>query len=174
MHFVRAVTYRAGYQLLLEFEDGSSRLVDLEPHLDGEIFEPLKDIAYFKTVRVDKDIDTIVWSNGADMSPDFLFEIGTSMVEMESTQKQPNKRQPFIFSFVMRSSFMQQRNRLLSLHWIVLFAMLFTIGARGQPGGASVDAERASLASKRRRARPAGDDAGQRRELGRRPCHLYL
>ncbi|HQY93895.1 DUF2442 domain-containing protein [Caldilinea sp.] len=87
MHFVRAVTYRAGYQLLLEFEDGSSRLVDLEPHLDGEIFEPLKDIAYFKTVRVDKDIDTIVWSNGADMSPDFLFEIGTSMVEMESTQE---------------------------------------------------------------------------------------
>ena len=76
MHFVKSVTYVSGYKLLLSFEDGSVRLVDLEPHLDGEIFEPLKDINYFKTVWVNPDLDTIVWDNGADMSPDFLYEIG--------------------------------------------------------------------------------------------------
>lgn len=76
MHFVKSVTYVSEYKLLLSFEDSSARLVDLEAHLDGEIFEPLKDINYFKTVRVNPDLDTIVWDNGADMSPDLLYEMG--------------------------------------------------------------------------------------------------
>jgi hypothetical protein len=77
MHFVKAVTYVSEYKLLLSFEDDSIRLVDLADELDGEIFEPLKDIDYFRTVRVNQDVDTISWENGADMSPDFLYEIGT-------------------------------------------------------------------------------------------------
>ena len=76
MHFVEDVTYISEYKLLLTFEDGIAKLVDLEPYLDGEIFEPLKNIDYFKTVRVNPDIDTIVWDNGADVSPDFLYEVG--------------------------------------------------------------------------------------------------
>ncbi|MFO7633327.1 MAG: DUF2442 domain-containing protein [Caldilinea sp.] len=81
MHFVRNAQYVDGYRLLLTFEDGSTRLVDLEPHLDGEIFEPLKDVVYFRTVRVNTEIDTIVWENGADMSPDFLYAIGDSVTK---------------------------------------------------------------------------------------------
>ena len=76
MHCVKQAEYLDGYRVRLEFEDGSVRDVDLGPHLDGEIFEPLKDVAYFKTLRVEPDLDTIVWDNGADMSPDFLYEIG--------------------------------------------------------------------------------------------------
>ena len=38
--------------------------------------ELLKDIEYFRTVRVNPDIDTVVWDNDADLSPDFLYEIG--------------------------------------------------------------------------------------------------
>lgn len=76
MHFVRKLEYIKDYKLLLTFEDSSVRLVDLEYHLEGEIFEPLKDITYFKTVSLDPEIDTIVWGNGADISPDFLYEIG--------------------------------------------------------------------------------------------------
>lgn len=76
MHLVKRAEYLDGYRVRLAFEDGSVRDVDLEPHLDGEIFEPLKDMAYFKTLRVEPDLDTIVWDNGADMSPDFLYEIG--------------------------------------------------------------------------------------------------
>ncbi len=76
MHFVKDATYISEYKLLLTFEDGVVKLVDMEPYLDGEIFEPLKDIDYFKTVSVHPDIDTIVWDNDADVSPDFLYEIG--------------------------------------------------------------------------------------------------
>jgi hypothetical protein len=66
---------------MLWFEDGTSRQVDLKPHLDGEVFAPLKDINNFRTVHVNRDLDTIVWSNGADMSPDFLYEIGVPIAE---------------------------------------------------------------------------------------------
>jgi len=79
MHFVKEVKFISRYQLLLAFEDGVRKLVDMEPHLDGEIFEPLKDVDYFKTVRVNPDIDTIAWENGADFSPDFLYEVGTEV-----------------------------------------------------------------------------------------------
>ena len=89
MHFVKDVIYMSEYKLQLTFEDGSLRLVNLESHLDGEIFEPLKDINYFKTVRVSPDLDTIVWNNGADMSPDFLYEIGKPMTEPGFVHESP-------------------------------------------------------------------------------------
>jgi len=76
MHYVTEVEYDAGYRLLLTFEDGTRRRVDLAPHLDGQVFEPLRDIKQFRTARLNTDIDTVVWDNGADMSPDFLYDIG--------------------------------------------------------------------------------------------------
>jgi len=76
MHFVKSAEYVSGYRVRLRFEDGSVRVADLEAHLDGPVFEPLKELDYFRTLRVDADIDTIVWESGADFSPDFLYEIG--------------------------------------------------------------------------------------------------
>jgi hypothetical protein len=40
MHFMKDVRHVSEYKLLLTFEDGSVKLVDLERELDGEIFEP--------------------------------------------------------------------------------------------------------------------------------------
>lgn len=85
MHFVRDARYVRGYELVLTFEDDTVRRVDLKPHLDGEIFEPLRDLSYFRTVRVHPDLDTIVWDNGADFSPDFLYEIGEEVIATEVT-----------------------------------------------------------------------------------------
>jgi len=82
MHFVRKASYISDYKLLLTFEDETIRLVDLESYLDGSIFELLKNREYFKTVRVDPELDTIVWENGADMSPDFLYKIGAEVNEL--------------------------------------------------------------------------------------------
>ena len=79
MHWITDVTYIEGYKLKLKFENNEYKLVDLQSHLDGRIFEPLKDILYFKSVTLNKDIDTIVWPNNADFSPDFLYEIGQSV-----------------------------------------------------------------------------------------------
>jgi hypothetical protein len=79
MHFVKEVKHLSDFKLKLTFENDVVKLVDLKNHLDGEIFEPLTDIEYFKTVTVNSDIDTIVWANEADFSPDFLYEIGKSL-----------------------------------------------------------------------------------------------
>ncbi|MBI5395867.1 MAG: DUF2442 domain-containing protein [Verrucomicrobia bacterium] len=76
MHYVISVEYLSGYKLKLGFEDGSMRIADLASHLDGEVFAPLKILRLFRTARLNPDLDTVVWSNGADMSPDFLYEIG--------------------------------------------------------------------------------------------------
>lgn len=88
MHFVKGVEYISGYKLLVTFEDGSIRLADLEPHLDGEVFEPLREINYFKAASVNSELDTVVWDNGADMSPDFLYEIGVPIAEPEMLRTQ--------------------------------------------------------------------------------------
>jgi len=79
MHFVREVKYLREYELELTFEDDSVRLVDLRSHLEGEVFEPLKQMSNFRSVYLNADLDTIVWANGADMSPDFLYEIGVPL-----------------------------------------------------------------------------------------------
>jgi hypothetical protein len=84
MHFVRDASYISKYKLLLTFEDGIAKIANLEPYLDGEIFEPLKDIGYFKTFHVDRELDTVFWENGADISPDFLYEIGVSVAKPAS------------------------------------------------------------------------------------------
>ena len=59
-----------------EERTGEIKVVDLSNHLDGEIFEPLKKIEYFKTVKVNPEFETIYWENGADIAPEFLFDIG--------------------------------------------------------------------------------------------------
>src|SRR5690348_14294805 len=75
MRFVTSVEYVSDYKLRLGFEDGSVRVADLVDELNGEIFKPLKDMHVFKTARLNPDTDTVVWSNSADMSPDFLYKI---------------------------------------------------------------------------------------------------
>ena len=75
MRFITDVKYNSGFKLLIQFEDGQWRLADLENHLEGEVFEPLRDPARFQSARLNRDIDTVVWDNGADMSPDFLYQI---------------------------------------------------------------------------------------------------
>ena len=66
--------YMEGYTLYLRFSDGSEGAINLEQELAGEIFEPLKDISFFKRFVINHDIHTLVWPNGADFAPDFLHE----------------------------------------------------------------------------------------------------
>ena len=62
------------YIVFLKFQDGVEGEVDLRPQLYGEIFEALKDPVYFEKLRVDPELHTIVWPNGADFAPEFLYE----------------------------------------------------------------------------------------------------
>lgn len=88
MHYVVDAIYAGGYRLKVRFDTNETKLVDLEPHLDGPIFEPLKDVGYFQRFSVNADIDTVVWPNNADFSPDFLYEIGQTIQEHNARMDQ--------------------------------------------------------------------------------------
>lgn len=62
------------YQLDILFNDGESRLVDLEPVLAGDLYAPLREKALFSQVRVDPETGVPVWPNGADFDPSILHD----------------------------------------------------------------------------------------------------
>ena len=62
------------HKLALVFSDGVQREVDLAQGLSGEVFEPLRDPAFFAQAALDAELGTVVWPNGADFSPEFLYE----------------------------------------------------------------------------------------------------
>lgn len=62
----------SGYGIWLRFSDGAEGEVDLSQELYGEVFQPLKDVEYFRQLRVHPELRTVVWPNGADFAPEFL------------------------------------------------------------------------------------------------------
>ena len=66
--------YRDGHRVWLKFNDGLEGEVDLSPELWGEVFEPLRDPALFAQASIDPEWGTVVWSTGADLSPEFLHD----------------------------------------------------------------------------------------------------
>ena len=66
------------YRLHLRFEDGVEGIVDLTQALSFRgVFEPLKDAAFFSKARVDSDLGTVTWPNGADLDPGVLYSMAT-------------------------------------------------------------------------------------------------
>jgi hypothetical protein len=71
---VREAKYRHDYVIWLRFNDGAEGEVDLRDELWGDVFEPLKDVSQFRRFRADPEMQTLVWDNGADLAPEFLYE----------------------------------------------------------------------------------------------------
>ena len=71
---LKSAEYIDFYRLRLTFSDGKVGNIDLASELWGEMFEPLKDLALFKSFKVDQELGTVVWPNGADFAPEFLYE----------------------------------------------------------------------------------------------------
>ena len=62
----------APFTLKVSFDDGTSQVIDFRPVLKGDIFGPLNDPALFDQVRVDMEVHTLIWPNGADFDPALL------------------------------------------------------------------------------------------------------
>lgn len=61
------------YEVELTFSDGRRGVADLAEALVGPVFEPLRDPNLFAQLRVDQELETIVWPNGADLAPEYLY-----------------------------------------------------------------------------------------------------
>lgn len=78
---VVAAKVLSGCIVRVTFSDGAEGDIDLTGELEGPIFEPLRDPEYFRQLEVNPDIHTIVWPNGADFAPEFLY----SQLPVEAT-----------------------------------------------------------------------------------------
>lgn len=62
------------YRLRVSFRDGIVREIDFQPVLAGSLFGPLRDLGLFNQVRLDPEVHTLVWPNGADFDPATLHD----------------------------------------------------------------------------------------------------
>ena len=74
LHDVTDFTFVKNYVLNVRFDDGVEQAIDFEPILLGPLFGPLRDPHLFRQVRVDTDLGTLVWPNGADIDPNVLYD----------------------------------------------------------------------------------------------------
>ena len=73
IHDFKEVAVIGPHKLRLRFEDGVIREVDLSEITEGQIFGPLRDPVFFAQVRLNPELETIEWPNGADFDPETLY-----------------------------------------------------------------------------------------------------
>lgn len=81
MRYVKSVEAIVPYKLKVAFDNNETKIIDMSGFLHRKIYAPLQDWEFFKRVRVDADLDTIVWENGADICPNVLYEMGREVFE---------------------------------------------------------------------------------------------
>ena len=72
---VTAAKVVGAYSLLVTFNDGVTKQVNLRPLLWGPVFEPLLDPAYFARMTLDPAFGVPTWPNRADLAPEALHAL---------------------------------------------------------------------------------------------------
>lgn len=76
--------------LRVRFDDGQEQVINFKPVLAGELFGPLQDANIFNQVRIDPEVHTIVWPNGADFDPATLHDWPKHAAELKVRAEQWN------------------------------------------------------------------------------------
>ena len=64
----------APYTVQVEFDDRTMQTINFRPILAGELYGPLRELSVFNQVKVDSEVHTLVWPNGADFDPATLHD----------------------------------------------------------------------------------------------------
>jgi hypothetical protein len=76
MVWISEADYIEDYKIHVTFNSGESGIIDLKEVICNDkrpVFRELSDIAMFRLFKV--DFDTIVWKNGLDLAPEFLYDL---------------------------------------------------------------------------------------------------
>jgi|SRR5205807_2282884 len=74
IHQVHSFEVVGPYTLRVSFGDDTEQVINFKPVLAGELFGPLRDLSVFNQVRLDTEVQTLVWPNGADFDPATLHD----------------------------------------------------------------------------------------------------
>ena len=72
LHITEA-KYIKDYMVEVSFNIGRTGVANLSDALKGSVFESLKNKSNFSSFTVDEELETIVWSNGADLAPEYVY-----------------------------------------------------------------------------------------------------
>lgn len=70
---VTEARYLDAYRIEVAFNNGKKGIADLAEALKGPVFEPLKNTKVFARFKVDAELETIAWENGADLAPEYIY-----------------------------------------------------------------------------------------------------
>jgi len=87
---IRSFSIEGPYILRIGFDDGAEQVIDFQPILAGELFGPLRDLNVFNQVRIDPEVHTLVWPNGADFDPETLHDWPVHAEALAARAKQWN------------------------------------------------------------------------------------
>ena len=62
------------YTLRVRFDDKTEQTIDFQPVLAGQLYGQLRELRLFKQVKIDPEVKTLVWPNGADFDPATLHD----------------------------------------------------------------------------------------------------
>jgi hypothetical protein len=74
----------APFTLKVLFNDETSQVIDFRPVLKGEVYGPLQNQSLFDQVRIDPEVHTLVWPNGADFDPAILHNWSESLPALKA------------------------------------------------------------------------------------------
>ena len=77
---VKAVKPNSDYTITLIFTNGEVKCFDVKPYLNTGIFQELKDMSVFNSVR--PFLGSVQWKNGQDFCPDTLYLEGVSVPDL--------------------------------------------------------------------------------------------
>ena len=84
---VQAFEIVSAYILRVRFDDDTEQVINFQLVLAGELYGPLRDLSLFNQVRIDPEVHTLVWPNGADFDPATLHDWPQYVQELAARAK---------------------------------------------------------------------------------------
>lgn len=88
IHYIKSFNIVGLYTLEVVFENNARKTINLAPVLYGEMYGPLKDPDFFKLLKLDDEVQTLVWPNGADFDPTILYHWEQYVEELSCRAKE--------------------------------------------------------------------------------------
>ena len=90
INMIKVIEVKANddFSLDLKFSDGKRKRFDVKPYLDYEVFKPLKDLSYFRRIKI--ALGTVQWMDEQDISPDTLYLEGKEIIKNKAVRSRLN------------------------------------------------------------------------------------